>query len=272
MKSFVYSQLRLGGGQASVLVLSAVLVICGFLLATADGEASPRGAATFGGLGSSQARGVVTAKTQAVIATDIVARVETLPFRAGDRFETGDLLIGFDCRRYVAELDAARAELRAAERTLKANIALKKHKAIGANELAVSRAKADKSRAQVRIFEVRTSQCEIKAPFSGRVVDLHINRFEMPRANEPLIRLVDDRSLEVDLIVPSKWLIWLRKGTSMTFTIDETRKAYSAKIARIGAVIDPVSQTIKVSARFESETDSVLPGMSGTASFRSPQG
>ena len=87
---------------------------------------------------------------------------------------------------------------------------------------------------------------------------------------EPLGRLIEiigSGILEVQLLVSSKWLSWLVKDYPIQILVDETKKSYDATIEYIGANIDPVSQTIDITAKFLENHDSLLPGMSGTASF-----
>jgi membrane fusion protein, multidrug efflux system len=40
-----------------------------------------------------------------------------------------------------------------------------------------------------------------------------------------------------------------------------------AEVTRIGAAVDPISQTIKLAGMFKRHEFSILPGMSGTAQF-----
>ena len=42
---------------------------------------------------------------------------------------------------------------------------------------------------------------------------------------------------------------------------------YSATVNTLGANIDPVSQTIDATAKFDENYETLLPGMSGTATF-----
>ena len=44
-------------------------------------------------------------------------------------------------------------------------------------------------------------------------------------------------------------------------------KHIAPKIHTIGVDIDPVSQTIDITAKFDENYDTLLPGMSGTATF-----
>lgn len=216
----------------------------------------------------SQPRGIVVARSKAVISSELVAKIDALPFRAGQNFAAGDTLIRFDCRRYQAEQKAAKAKLRARQGVLDTNLKLSARRAIGTAELEISRAEVDEARAEVEALSVRLSQCAIKAPFSGRVVELKINEYEMPQANAPLIQIVNDKDLEIELIVPSSWLPWMKPSLTFLFNIDETSKSYEAEVLRIGSVVDPISQTAKLTALFRDSISGILPGMSGSAEFR----
>ena len=215
----------------------------------------------------SQSRGIVVARAKASIAAELVARVEELPFAPGQKFKAGDVLVRFDCRRYEAERLAAAARLRAKKGILESNLKLASRRAIGTTDLEVSRAEADQAQAELEALSVRTSQCVITAPYGGRVVELFINEYEMPQANTPLIRIVDDQRLEIEIIVPSQWLAWLKPGMPLQFKIDETQTSYRSEVLRVGSIVDPISQTVKLTAKFRDKPEAVLPGMSGSAEF-----
>lgn len=212
-------------------------------------------------------RGVVKARTEAVISSQIDARLIELPFQLGDSFEKGDTLVAFDCAMYEAELAAARAELRSSQKTHENNLELSQLDAIGSLEVELSQAEAEKSRAKVLVAQVHTRRCTIKAPYAGRVVATNVNVFESVRASQELLRILDDRSLELELIVPSRWVRWLEAGTGFQFRVDETAEEIPAKVLRVGAAADPVSQTIRLQAGFPDATGKLLAGMSGTAVF-----
>ena len=216
-----------------------------------------------------QARGVVKALTEATIAMDYSARVEKLPILEGEAFHSGDVLIAFDCKRFNAEVTAARASAHAAELVYGNNKKLAARGAMGANEVAVSQAQMEKAQAEAQAMAARTGSCNFKAPFDGRMVQRIVQEHESPAANQPLIKIVDTSKLEIETIVPSKWLSWLKPGASFMFKIDETGATLSAKIVRIGATVDAVSQTIKAFGVWSKPDTTVLPGMSGTATFHS---
>ena len=83
-------------------------------------------------------RGVVKPSEEAVISSELQARVKRMPFRDGQWFKKGDLLVEFDCAKYWAELAAAKAELEGREKTAVNNQELAKLNGIGQLEVDIS--------------------------------------------------------------------------------------------------------------------------------------
>lgn len=217
-------------------------------------------------------RGVIRAYYQAALSTELQARVMKVGFREGEAFNEGDLLIAFDCERYRAETQSAEAVAREMRLTLESNQQLEKFRAVGKHDVEISRARVDKAEAEARSQSSRLQQCEVYAPYDGRVAELSINQYEQPQPNKPFLVIVSQNRLEIEVIVPSYWLSWIKPGAALAFQVDETRRDYPAKVVRIGAAVDAVSQMIKVIATFDEVADDVLPGMTGVAQFDRPNG
>lgn len=215
-------------------------------------------------------RGLVKARSEAVLASQLDGRILELPFEAGDRFEAGDTLVAFDCSMYQARLGAARAQWKAAKMKHANDVELAKLDAVSQIELDLSAAEAERTASEVEMARVEVRRCTIRAPWAGRVVSRAVNPFESVSANQELLGILDDSELEIELIVPSRWLTWLALGAKFRFHVDETGLEYPVQVARIGAAADPVSQTIRVEAVFPGDPDAVLAGMSGTAHFEQP--
>ena len=220
--------------------------------------------------GALTARGVIMANAEVTFRSDLAAQIIGFPVKAGSAFRSGDLLIGFDCGKLNADLRGINELEKKQQLIFENRKKLKSRNAASAFE--VAEAKADylvaKSKTEALIQVMRF--CTIKAPFDGKVLELHAAKFEMPAANTPLITVVDDSVLELDLIVPSNWLRWLTVGTQFGFQVEETGETYMADIIRLGAKIDAVSQTLKITGKFRERPKRVLPGMSGVARFDPP--
>jgi RND family efflux transporter MFP subunit len=224
--------------------------------------------ATDGRPSDTTTRGVIRAVKQALISTDLAVRVAALNVREGEEFKAGQKLVEFDCRRQQATIAAAEAQQLEMQLTVDKNRLLSRTQSVGKLELDVSEARLAKAKAETDALRSQLEQCIVTAPFDGRVSELGLQVHETSQPGKPFIGLIANAQLEIDLIVPSLWVQQLKPGTSFVFRIDELQRRVDATIARIGASVDPVSQTIKIIATFENTDGAVLPGMSGTAEFK----
>ncbi len=220
------------------------------------------------------ARGVVRPTARAMISTDLQAQVSATKFKEGDHFKTGDVLVEFNCRRHEADLAAAEAQLLEMKLLLNNNVELDKYKAVGRTDVEVSRARLKKAEAEANGLRARIEQCRVVAPFDGSISERSIEVYEMPQAGKPFLTIIEDCKLEIELIVPSDWLKWVKAGTAFNFVVDETKGTYPAHVTRIGAEVDAISQTIKVMGVFDENTapEGILSGMSGNAGFTEAKG
>lgn len=216
------------------------------------------------------ARGVVVPNAEVTLGAGVVAPIAALPLKPGTAFAKGTTLVSFDCARQRADLRAARAGFTKADTFYRGKARLLKRGAAGRQEVREARADADAARANVDGLTAVLSMCTVRAPFSGRVLERHADPYEIPAANAPLLTVVDDSKLELDLIVPSRWLRWVKVGTAFRFSVDELGRTLQARVTRVGAKVDAVSQTVKLTGTFRLRPADVLAGMSGTAQFQPP--
>ncbi|MBS0242246.1 MAG: efflux RND transporter periplasmic adaptor subunit [Proteobacteria bacterium] len=212
-------------------------------------------------------RGIVRALNQASISIDLPVRVAKLNFREAQPFHKGDVLVTFDCRRFQAEHAAAVAASREMRLTLQSQSYLDTRGAVGKLDVEISRARVEKAEAEAAGIAARLEQCTVVAPFDGRITELKVNEYEVPANGQPFIGLIDETRFEIDLILPSYASRAVEPGTTFQFSVDETGQTYEAKLLRLGAAVDPVSQTIKAIAAFEKPDRHIVSGMSGTAVF-----
>ena len=211
--------------------------------------------------------GLVRAAAQATITSGINLRIASLPFKTGESFTKGQALVTFDCSQLRAEREAAMATARAMHITYASNLSLVRLHAAGRNDVAIAKANADKADAKVDAWNAQMRDCTIKAPFDGAIASEPMNTFETPAANQPIMTIVNSKDLEVEVIVPAKWLTFLKNGTPFKISPAATGGTYEANVSRISAVVDPVSQTVKVFGKLTGDTGPIRPGMSVAATF-----
>ncbi len=218
----------------------------------------------------SEARGVLRARDQAMLASELSGRIVELPFSEGETFKKGDTLARFDCSAYQAQLNAAQAASRGAGEELAHNKQLAALNSVGRFEVARAEARLSETQAQSQVYQVQVKRCNVLAPYDGQVVQRKVQRYESVSAGAPLLEIVDNRSLEIHLLVPSRWMGKLKPGQTFSFTPDETGKSLQATVKRLGARIDEGSQTLLLVASVP-DAGGLLSGMSGTARFAEPQ-
>ena len=228
---------------------------------------APAGAAA---LDKREIRAQLLPRRYTTLAAEIGAKIRRLTVPEGGRFKAGEVLVRFDCSLQQAQLDKSRAALKAAEQTWQANKRLAELNSVGKLELNVSEAEAAKARAEVASNNTQLSKCVIAAPFAGRVAEQKAREQQFVQAGQPLLDILDDSALELEFIVPSKWLAWVRLGTGFQVIIDETGKNYPAKVQRMGARVDPVSQSVKLSAEIDGKFPELIAGMSGRVLMSPP--
>ncbi|MDH3393249.1 MAG: efflux RND transporter periplasmic adaptor subunit [Desulfobulbaceae bacterium] len=215
-------------------------------------------------------RALLVPVEEATISSRIDGLIVSLPVEEGDRFQNGDLLVEFDCAILKAELQKAHIDLEAAVETHEAQLQLQKYGSGSDVDVALASAKRKRASAEVLVTETKVGMCIIKAPFSGRVVKRKANPYETVSAEVPILEILNDTNLKLHLLVPSHWLTWLKKGHELMLRVDETGTEYPARVLALGAKVNPVNQTLEVSAAVEGSHAELLAGMSGTAVFSPP--
>lgn len=214
-----------------------------------------------------QARGILVAVDQATLSSELAGRIVEMPFREGEAFKKGDTLVRFDCGIYQAQLSASQAAARAAEAELSQNQQLAQLKSVGKHAVALSAAHLAQAQAESQVYQIQVNRCRITAPFDGQVVKRRAQTFESVAQGTPLLDVVNNRHLEINLLVSSRLLSVLKPGLTFTFTPDETGTPLEASVARLGARIDESSQTIGLTGTLVKADASLMAGMSGTAQF-----
>lgn len=204
-----------------------------------------------------------------VISSELGGKIAQLNLREGDAFKRGDKLVGLDCSLYEAQFKKAQAASDSARKLQQVTARMASLNATGELELEQSAAKAREAEAELNYMKTSMGKCQLEAPFDGRVARRMVAPHQFVAAGTPLLDIQSSSGLELQLIVPSHWLSWLKVGSNFAVSLEENAKTYPAQITRLGARIDPVSQTIAVTARILKDNQELLPGMSGWADFNS---
>lgn len=222
-------------------------------------------------------RAQLVAVRHALISSELAAKINALPLREGQSFGKGEVLVDYDCALNRARLERARQAETAARQKLSVAEQLDGLGSISQGDLVQARAAVSVAQAETGVERVMVQRCTIRAPFAGRVGETFVRAAEHVAEGKELLSIYDDSAFEVESIVPSRWMAWLKPGYPMRITLDETGQRYTASVVRIAGAVDPVSQTVKVVGRLRNDRNDpngapLLPGMSGSVRIDPPAG
>ncbi|MCL2898208.1 efflux RND transporter periplasmic adaptor subunit [Brenneria tiliae] len=231
------------------------LLLAGALLTPLWGQAAD----------SNDIRVQLSAQRYTVLSSEIAAKVTDIAVKEGEHFKQGDTLLTFDCAVLKEKLNYSAAAENAARKKLAIANRLDKLNSISLSEVDQARSAVSMAQAESGVNRAMLQRCAIKAPFSGRVTESKVKRWESVPEGKELLAIYDDSAFELEMIVPSRWLTWLTPGHAFQVTLDETGLSYAAEISRLSSAVDPVSQSVKAFGRITQPTAGLLPGMSGVA-------
>ncbi len=214
-----------------------------------------------------ESRALLVPQSEATMSSQLAGKITNIPFKSGDQFKMGEVLVKFDDAIHLSQLKKAEAELAKAEATYSSNTMLLQMHSTSKLDVKISEADVKRAKADLSIVKSTLKYCAIKAPFDGCVTNVHIQPHESVTKGQKLLDIIDLETPEIQLFIPSLWIRWLKPNTPFTVTIEETGKTYSANISRLVGKVDAVSQTIEVHGIFSNEHEELIAGMSGIATF-----
>lgn len=203
----------------------------------------------------------ITAKT-----ADTVGAIN---FTEGQEVEAGAILIEMTSTAQAADLVAARAELREAEKAY-ARAADLVAKGIAARAtLDAATAARDAARGRVQAIEARLADTIIKAPFAGIVGLRNVSIGSYVRPGDVITTLDDIRVVKGDFTIPEQFLAVLRQGLTLEVEVAAyPGEAFVGTVSSVDTRIDPATRAVKVRADLPNAERKLRPGMLMAASLK----
>lgn len=206
----------------------------------------------------------VVSLNDAHLSAQISAEITGFMFRTGATVNKGDLLVSLDCRDLRQTLKQAEAGLTFNKDQFQRIKRLRAQK--NASEEQYSRALNDlkQSEASAELARTQVSRCNIRAPFSGIILERLASTGDFASPGTPLIRLLDTESIELDAQVPNILIEELEQAAEKTFIY--ANRQFPVRIERIANYVD--TQTAGQTVRLSFIDESPLPGIAGRLRWR----
>ncbi|HLK92712.1 MAG TPA: efflux RND transporter periplasmic adaptor subunit [Polyangia bacterium] len=218
---------------------------------------------------------------EADVAAGAAGKVLATYVERGSNVKKGAILARLDARAVTAQAAQAAADAESAKAQA-AQAQLDCGRVERLNEKgAISKADYDKARTQcqtakwsVEAADARKSltaealrDTEIRAPFSGEVVERAVTAGEYVRADSRVVTLVNTNSLRVEITVPESDVALVKQGMQIDFRTagESSGKVFHGKIRYVGPAVRKQSRDAVVEAVFANDDHDLRPGMFVTA-------
>ena len=223
-----------------------------------------------------KAPGTLSALRESMISPRIMARINEIEVRAGDKVTPGQTLVRLDARDLAARVGqagqsaaAARARLSETEKEYQRMQKLVKDGIISqsqfdAAESAYRTAKADLSRAESATSEAGTGQAfaTIEAPFAGRVVDRYAEPGDTAMPGQPILKVYDPSQMRLETYVRESLAATLKPGMKLAVQIDALKVNVEGTVQEVVPQSEPGSRSVLVKVALP-QRDDLYPGMFG---------
>ncbi len=216
----------------------------------------------------------VEARDTTLVASRLLARVNTLKVRPGDTVEAGALLATLEQGDLAARAKQAQESLKSViARFDEAKLALERAESLRERQL-IAQADLDGARANFAALTAQQAAAEqavteaetalswstITAPIAGRVVERLVEPGDTVNPGQPLLSLYNPSTLRVEAWVREALAVNLQPGQSLSVTIPTLGVTAEAAIEEIVPAADPGSRSFKVRLLMP-VMDRLVPGM-----------
>jgi RND family efflux transporter MFP subunit len=268
-----------GRRPAGVGLRQAVLAVCAVITAAAGLPADAADLPTVAAERTTVPRersydGLVEAERQSTVSAQVSARIEEVPFDVDDYVERGDIIVRF--RDLAAAADLRQAEAAAREAEARLEEARSNHDRIRQlfAQSRVSKADMDRSTADLQTTEARVEASQgaliaarerfentvVRAPYSGIVVERHVEIGEMATVGTPLMTGLSLEHLRVIVDVPQSDIAALRSDGDARVELPDGR-TLTAVETRVFPYADASTHTFRVRLRLAEGQHGIYPGM-----------
>lgn len=216
----------------------------------------------------------VEAKQATIISARILARIESISVRAGDKVNRGDLLIQLEHSDLTSQALQAKQNIKAiqarhkeAKQNLERSIELFKKQLVSAFDLDQKRADYQSIRAELTAAEQALSQAQtilsyatLTAPISGLIVDRFAEPGDTAQAGAKLLSLYNPLSLRVEAQVRERLALTLTHGQNIEIELPSVNKTIIGEIEEIVPAANTGSRSFLIKARINTHQN-LLPGM-----------
>lgn len=206
--------------------------------------------------------GTVRPSKSVVLSCPYSGTLKTFAARRGDAVTKGDVVADVESQAVRSSWKMAHAALEQAEDGYRRLMQVHETGSVTDVKVVEVKTQLDRARASAEAADSALAACKVKAPFSGVVSDVFAEEGVELSPAEPLVRLLDVSSLEIEISVPENEVGLLSSGQVASVSVPALGGVgFSAVMDTRGLVASPVSHSYGCTLVPASEVQGLMPGM-----------
>lgn len=213
-----------------------------------------------------QYTGIVTAGEFSILAFKVSGTLTELNFKAGQHVEKNDVIARINPYDFQRQYLTAQANYQAAKSIYQRNKRLYAANAVAKQNLEIAEADYIQATSALNIARRTLGYTSLTAPFTGFIEQRYVENYEEILTGEPIVRLVNPDSIEVQFTLPETGIQLLNIPKKIYVEFDSQKgKLFTSDVKEYIYASDgsglPVTLII-TDAAFEPYRKNVLPGFS----------
>ena len=203
----------------------------------------------------------VPSKT-AVLSCSYPGTVVCLPVKKGEKVRKGDTIAVISSPSVSSTWEMAHATLKQAEDGYNRVVQVHSTGGIPDVKLVEIETQLSKARAAAEAADNALENCTVKAPFNGVAGEIFIEHGIEAGVMEPIARILDISSVEIEFSVPEKEINGINEGEELTVEVPALGNlTFSARIKNKGVSASPLSHSYTCTLAHSPQAKGLMPGM-----------
>ncbi len=204
------------------------------------------------------------------ITTEESGIVTAINFESGEEVEAGSLLIDFDNRTELANLESARAQFEADNSQYQRLLKLRDQSFVTKNDIDTQASLVDIAEARINVAKTALSKKRIYAPFSGRLGIRQVDLGEYVAPGGVIVTLLSLDRLYLDFTLPESNFRDLVRDQLIEFKVRSyPEQTFSARVETWNPQLDANTRNITIRAIVDNRERLLAPGMFADMQVRS---
>lgn len=205
--------------------------------------------------------GTIETDQDVLVTAEMGGLITAINVKEGQRISAGQVIAQVDASVLSSNVQELQTQLKFAEYMLEKQKELKKRGVGTELELESAQNQVNSLKASIQSLDTQRGKALIKAPFSGVVDQVFAKKGQMAGAATPVIRLVNNSTIDITASISEKYFAKVKEGTSITVAFPNySDTTIDIPVQYVGSYIEPTNRTFRIKSTLD-KNNYFLPNM-----------